>query len=93
VIEIDPRIDALERKSEIESKRLGVAEDLGWIIGLLSATIVHLKWDGWLYTVITLFVVFYFVTYSYRKKDDDATDAYHRAAGIAKYRVHSGENS
>lgn len=84
-------IDALEQKSEIESKKLGVAEDLGWIIGLLSAVLVHMKWGGWLYPAIALFAIFYVVTYPYRKRDDEARDSYHRAAGIAKYRVSSGE--
>ncbi len=90
--ENEAKIDALERQSEIESKKLGVAEDLGWIIGLLSATIVHMKWGEWIYSVITPFIVFYFVTYFYREKDDKARDSYHRVAGIAKYRSSSSEH-
>ncbi len=91
VNEDDARIDELQKTSEIHANRLGVAEDLGWIIGLLSAVIVHEKWGGWLIPAATIFVVFYFVTLLYSKKDDDARDAYHRAAGIAEYRVRSDE--
>lgn len=87
----DARIDELQKRSEIHANRLGVAEDLGWIIGLLSAVIVHEKWGGWLIPALTIFVVFYFVTLSYRKKDDNARDEYHRTAGIAKYRVRTDE--
>jgi hypothetical protein len=92
VSENDAKVDQLQKTSEIHANRLGVAEDLGWIVGLLSAVIVHEKWGGWLIPGVTIFVVFYFVTLSYRKKDDDARDAYHRAAGIAKYRVHPDEH-
>lgn len=75
----------LERRAEIEVQRLGVAEDLGWVIAVLAALVVYLKWGGWLLPVFALLGSHFLVTYPYRRRESAAEDAYHKASGMGKY--------
>lgn len=78
-------IEELEKNAEIELQKLGVAENLGWCLSGLTALSAHMKWENWLLSILVFFSSYYIVTYPYRKKENDATDAYHRVAGIGKY--------
>lgn len=75
----------LEHRVEIADAKLGVAEDLGWIIGLLAGLVVYLKWQSWFLAIPTVPVIYFLVTYRFRKDSDHCEDEYHRAAGIGRY--------
>lgn len=75
----------LQHQSEIADARLEVAEDLGWIIGILCAIATHLKWDNWFLNITLIFVVYFLVTYRYRQIAAKAQDDYYRVAHLGKY--------
>ncbi len=86
-MDLDP-IDELEYKAELAYVQLGVAEELGWPIGILSAYAVNLKWHWPWYLCIPLAIAIYFaVRYQYAKREAAAEDAHHRAAKLGKYVV------
>lgn len=80
-------IAELERRAELELQKLGVAEELGWVIAALAAVVVYLKWGGWLLLVCILLGSYFLVTYPYRRRESAAEDAYHKASGTGKYYV------
>ena len=75
----------LQHLSEIADARLDVSEELAWLIGVLAGFLVQLKWDTWIGTIITVFVVYLLVTLPYRRRASEAEDAYFRAAHLGKY--------
>ncbi len=75
----------LERRSEIESAKLGVAEDLGWGLAIFAALAVYLKWSAWYWAIAAFVATYYLATYPYRRREEAATDLYERAAKIGKY--------
>jgi hypothetical protein len=74
-----PTVAELERRVEIESGKLDVAESLGlWLAGF-AALSVHLKWESWLFTG-TAFVMAYALAISpYKARHASAKGAAHRA--------------
>ena len=78
-------IAELERRAEVELQKLGIAEDLGWLIAALAAAVVYLKWGGWFFSVVVFFGSYYLVIYPYRRHESAAKDAYHKASGTGKY--------
>lgn len=84
----DERLKELEHHADIEAAKLGVAEEIGWVVAILAAVVVHLKWGGWLFPALAFVGSYYLATYHYRRGDSAAEDAYHRAACIGKYYVH-----
>lgn len=41
----------LQHQSELADAELGVAEELGWAIAVLSGLAAHFKWESWLLTL------------------------------------------
>ena len=78
-------IEELEKRAEIEMACLGVAEHLGWWLAWFAAFTAYLSWDSWLIAGGVLVAIYVLATYPYRKREDAASDAYHRAAGLGKY--------
>lgn len=78
-------IDRLERLSAIADARLGVAEELGWVIALLLAVVVHQRFDSWLWSIAAFIGSYVLVVMVFRKESDRAEDEYYRAAGLGKY--------
>ena len=77
--------EELEHRSALSDARLGVAEELGWAVALLSGAVIYLKWGTWMGAVVGAMAVYYVVTYKYRKDAKKAEDEYLRAAGLGKY--------
>lgn len=75
----------LEKLAEIEMAKLGVAEELGWGLAAFAALAAYLKWDNWLLAIVVLLGSYFAVTYTYRKRESAASNAYHQAAGIGNY--------
>lgn len=75
----------LQRHSELADAKLGVAEELGWIIAILAGVSSYLKLQSWLAGVAVAAVAYFLVTYRYRQQAAAAEDAYFRAAGLGKY--------
>ena len=75
----------LERHSELADAKLGVAEELGWIIAILAGVSAYLKLQNWLAGVAIAAVAYFVATYRYRQQAATAEDAYFRAAGLGKY--------
>ena len=84
---MDPEVVAqLEKDADLASARLGVAEDLAWPIGILSAVAVNLKWEWPWYISIPLAIAVYFlVRLPYARAEARAEDVHHRAAILGKY--------
>ncbi|WP_137893079.1 hypothetical protein [Ramlibacter sp. 2FC] len=78
-------ISELEKRSEIEFHKLGVAEELGWIIASLVAVIMYMKWESWWLTIGALLASYFFVTLPYRRNNDSAREAVLKASGANKY--------
>ena len=77
--------EELQKRCDIATARLAVAEELRWLIAGLSAVIAYLKYDSWLLALVVLVAVFFAVSYLYEKEYDAAHDAYERATGTGKY--------
>lgn len=75
----------LQHLSEIADARLDVAEELGWVVGVLAAFVVQMKWDTWVGAIVTVLVVYLIVTLPYRRRAAKAEDAYFKAAHLGKY--------
>ena len=75
----------LKAASELADAKLGVAEELGWPIGLLVAISVHLYLHNWWLTIPVTFAAYYAATYKYRREAKNAEDRYYRFAGLGKY--------
>jgi hypothetical protein len=82
--------DDLERASELADARLGVAEDLGWPVALLSGLLVLIKFDSWLLALAGAVATYFLATWRYRRGAEAAEDKYFRAAGLGKYAKSSG---
>lgn len=85
--ENDERLSDLERRADIELEKLGVAEDLGWAIAALAAAVTYFRWGGWMLPVLIFVGAYYLVTFSYRRREVAATNAYQRASRTGKYYV------
>lgn len=68
----------LEKRAEIAYAKLGVAEDLGWIIAILASCVVHMYWDNWLLTIASFIAAYTLAIYQYRKEEKAADDDHKR---------------
>ena len=80
----------LRHQSEVADAELGVAEELGWPLGILAGLVVYLKWDSWLIAVSVAAGVYVLAIYRYRRRSAQAEDRYFRAAGLGKYAGNRG---
>ena len=79
------RIQQLERLSEIADTKLGVVEDMRWVVAGLMAAVIY-QWSHNSYYTIGAYVLTWWLTaLSYRRDSDKAEDAYYRAAKLGKY--------
>lgn len=81
----DEKLAELERRSEIEWAKLGVAEDLGWGLATFAALAVYLKSGAWYWVIAAFVATYYLATYPYRRCEKAATDLYARASKTGKY--------
>ena len=72
----DDTFNEIERRYQIAEARFEVADQFGWGIALLSSAIIILKWDNWLYAIITFIVTFIIVTYRERREYNIASKLY-----------------
>ena len=77
--------DELRQASEIADAKLGVAEDLGWVIATLTGLSAYLAWNSWLMGIPLAAGAYVLATYKYRRESATAEDCYYRAAGLGKY--------
>ncbi len=75
----------LQQQSQLADARLGVAEELGWVIAILAAAVVQLQWQNWLFTTPAGVVAYVLVVLRYRKQAATAEDRYFRAERLGKY--------
>ena len=81
-----------EHRSQIADAKLGVAEDLGWLVAILFAVVVHQKWESWLFTIMAAIVSYISAIYKYRKDSLKAEDEYYQIANLGKYaKQHGGD--
>ncbi len=81
------RAQNLEHLSEVADARLGVAEHLGWIIALLLATVIHMKYDIWFFTIPAFIATYIFVIVGFKRDATKAEKAYFQAAKLGDYAV------
>ncbi len=79
----------LQHQSELADARLSVAENLGWPMSILAATGVQCMWQNWLLTILTLVVVYFMITFKYRREAEKAEDAHYRASSLGKYAIYA----
>lgn len=82
----------LQHQSELADARLSVAENLGWSMSILGATVAQLMWGNWFLTVPILVAVYFLVTLKYRREAAKAEDTYYRVAGLGKYAIQKIDN-
>lgn len=75
----------LEHLSQMADAELGVAEDLGWVIAILCATLFQFKWESWILSMTAGAIAYVVAIYRYRKRAEIAEDNYFKAAGLGKY--------
>lgn len=80
-----PKEHEFELRYHIALARLGVAEELRWVIAALAGILGQLYWHTWPASLGIAIFAFFAVTYPFSKEYDRALDAYERAAGIGKY--------
>ena len=85
--EEDEKVGELEHRADVEHGKLEVAEEFGWLVGILAAVIVYLKFGSWWLAALAVIGAYFLTTYPYRRRDRAAEDTYHRAAGLGKYYV------
>jgi hypothetical protein len=74
-----------ERRCDIATARLGVAEELRWAIAGPIAFLLYLKYDSWLLATGVGIITFFLVTRWYEKEYDAANDAYEQLTGTGKF--------
>jgi hypothetical protein len=78
--------ERLERLSEIADAKLGVAEDLRWIIAVLVAALVYERTDhSFIYAAVAFVAAFALTVYEFREAATKAEDAWLRATSLGKY--------
>jgi uncharacterized ion transporter superfamily protein YfcC len=77
--------EELEHLSALADAKLGVAEELVWIVVILVWVAVHLKWDNWLLAAAASVAAYFLVVNPYRRVAAKAEDAYFRQARLGKY--------
>ena len=82
----------LQHQSELADAELGVAEELGWAVAVLSGLAAHFKWDSWLLTLPITIGSYVLATYRYRRKAAKAEDDYYQAAGLGIYALKRGSD-
>lgn len=80
-------VEELEHQSKLADAKLGVAEELGWIIAAFAAIAAYLKWESWLVTAAVAVGMYLITTYRYRKRATIAEDQFFHVAGLGKYFV------
>lgn len=75
----------LKQRSEVADAQLGVAEELGWPLGIFVGIAVYLHWSSWLFAVPSAIGAYALAIYRYRRKSAQAEDAYYRVVGLGKY--------
>lgn len=88
---MDSKLEA-ERRRDIATAKLGVAEDLRWAIAGLFALLLYVKYDSWLLATVAGIVTFFLVTHWYENEYDAANDAYERSTSTGKYYKPSESN-
>lgn len=48
----------LESRLDLATARLGVAENLGWVVATLAALCVYLYWRSWIPSVLVFYPVY-----------------------------------
>jgi len=75
----------LERKSEIASAELGVAEEIGWATAGFAALAAYLKWNSWIIAILIGLIIYVLAVFNYHRKYNKANDVYQRATKTGKY--------
>ena len=74
----------LETASRIASARLGVAEELRWLLAGFAVFGTY-PYTNWLIAIGIGMAVFWLVTHDYDKEYEAAWDTYEKATGKGKY--------
>lgn len=74
-----------ERRAEIASAKLGVAENYRFYVGFSAALIAQQVEGSWLIAAAVFCVAFWFAAYSYDKEYETANDALERLTNTGKY--------
>jgi hypothetical protein len=83
---------AAQKRCDIATAKLGVAEELRHWIAVPCALVVYLKYDSWISAVAAGVAAFFLVTRWYEKEYDAARDAYDRLMGMGSYYNQSKSN-
>lgn len=75
----------LEWQSRIADAGLGAAEELGWVIAILTGALAQIKSDSWLLAAALAGFAYWLATARYRRRAAAAQDAHYRAARLGKY--------
>jgi hypothetical protein len=79
-----------ELKSMFADARLGVAEELGWTCAIVAALGLYAFFHSLFITIMGFGLIYYTVTFRYRRAANNAEDAFHKHAGIGKYSTYRG---
>ncbi len=74
-----------ERRLEIATAKLGVAEEYRFVVGAAAALLTHLIVANWWIAFAVFCVAFWFSAKSYDKEYEAANEAYERLSGTGKY--------
>lgn len=74
-----------ERRCDIATAKLGVAEELRWVIACPFAFLLYLKFDLWIPAAVVGVIIFFLVTHWYEREYDAANADYERLTGTGKY--------
>lgn len=88
---MDSELEA-ERRCDIATAKLSVAEELRWAVAGPFAFLLYLKYDSWFWATAVGIIIFFLVTRWYEKEYDASNDAYERLTGTGKYYKPSESN-
>jgi len=74
-----------ERRLEIATAKLGVAEEYRTVVGVAVGLLTHLIVGNWWIAAATFGVAFWFAASRHDKEYEAANDAFERLTGTGKY--------
>lgn len=74
-----------ERRCDIATTKLSVAENLRWVVAGPFAFLIYLKYESWILAAVVGVIIFVLVVHWYEKEYDAANDACEQLTRTGKY--------
>lgn len=84
---------AAERRCDIATAKLGVAEQFQFIVAVPTSLLLYLQYDSWIVAATGGIAIFFLVVHWYTKEYEAANDAYEQLTCTGKYYKSSDHKS